>query len=61
MSLITGNPQRLERVKAWITERLESGELKPVIARVFPFKQMVEAHRYMESNEQMGKIVVSVP
>jgi NADPH:quinone reductase-like Zn-dependent oxidoreductase len=30
------------------------------IDRVFPFSQIVEAHRYMESNEQIGKIVVSV-
>jgi len=28
---------------------------------MFPFAQIVEAHRYMESNEQIGKIVVSVP
>jgi NADPH:quinone reductase len=61
MGLLTGNPERLEHLKAWITERLESGALKPKIARVFPFKQMVEAHRYMESSEQIGKIVVSVP
>jgi NADPH:quinone reductase-like Zn-dependent oxidoreductase len=25
-----------------------------------PFAQIVEAHRYMESNEQIGKIVVTV-
>jgi NADPH:quinone reductase-like Zn-dependent oxidoreductase len=28
--------------------------------RVFPFAKIVEAHRYMESNEQIGKIVVTV-
>ncbi len=53
LTLITGNPERLERVKTWISKRLESGELKPTIARTFPFNQMgVEAHRYMESSEQ---------
>jgi NADPH:quinone reductase-like Zn-dependent oxidoreductase len=61
LSLITGNPERLQRVKTWILERLENGALKPAIARIFPFKQMAEAHRYMESSEQIGKIVVSVP
>jgi NADPH:quinone reductase-like Zn-dependent oxidoreductase len=61
LTLITGNPERLERVKTWISKRLESGELKPTIARTFPFDQMGEAHRYMESNEQIGKIVVTVP
>jgi hypothetical protein len=29
--------------------------------RVFRFKEMVEAHRFMESSEQIGKIVVRVP
>ena len=61
LTLITGNPERLERVKTWILEHLRSGALKPTIARVFPFNQMVEAHRYMESSEQIGKIIVSVP
>jgi NADPH:quinone reductase-like Zn-dependent oxidoreductase len=61
LSLITGNPERLQRVETWILERLKSGALKPTIARSFPFNQMVEAHRYMESNEQIGKIVISVP
>jgi len=27
----------------------------------FSFDQVVEAHRYMESNELLGKIVLSVP
>jgi NADPH:quinone reductase-like Zn-dependent oxidoreductase len=27
---------------------------------VFPFDQIVQAHRYMESNQQIGKIVVKM-
>ena len=61
ITLITTNPERMATAKTWILEHLESGALKPVIARLFPFHQMVEAHRYMESNEQIGKIVVTVP
>jgi NADPH:quinone reductase-like Zn-dependent oxidoreductase len=34
--------------------------LKPVIARTFPLAQIAEAHRYLESNQQVGKIVVTV-
>jgi hypothetical protein len=34
------------------------GNFKPRIDRVFPFAEIVEAHRYMESNEQIGKIAV---
>ena len=39
---------------------LESGTLKPVIDREFPLEEIAEAHRYMESNAQCGKIVVTV-
>jgi NADPH:quinone reductase-like Zn-dependent oxidoreductase len=30
-----------------------------VIARTFPLAEIVEAHRYLESNQQIGKIVVT--
>ncbi|RCS22146.1 NADPH:quinone reductase [Phyllobacterium salinisoli] len=57
---IIGDPVRLETAKAFILEGLESRALKPTIARIFPFDQIVEAHRFLESNEQLGKIVVTV-
>jgi NADPH:quinone reductase-like Zn-dependent oxidoreductase len=44
----------------YVYDRLESGSFKPRIDRTFPFEQIVEAHRYMESNQQIGKIVVTV-
>jgi NADPH:quinone reductase-like Zn-dependent oxidoreductase len=31
-----------------------------VIAKIFPFSQIIEAHRYLESNQQIGKIVVTL-
>ena len=41
--------------------RNDDGPLKViVIARTFSFDQIVEAHRFLESNEQFGKIVVTV-
>jgi NADPH:quinone reductase-like Zn-dependent oxidoreductase len=54
------NPERGERAKAWIFDQLAAGKLKPIIARTFSLDQIVEAHRYMESNDQIGKIVVTV-
>ncbi|MGH2360732.1 MAG: zinc-dependent alcohol dehydrogenase family protein [bacterium] len=57
---ITGDPRRLERAKKFIVDGLSAGKLKPVIAKTFPLEQIVEAHRYMESNQQVGKIVVTV-
>jgi NADPH:quinone reductase-like Zn-dependent oxidoreductase len=57
---ITGNKGRLEVAKEFIIDGLLSGSLKPVIAKTFPFEQIVEAHRFLESNEQFGKVVVTV-
>lgn len=57
---ITGDPARLEAAKEFILDGLRSGSLRPVIARTFPFDEIVEAHRFLESNEQFGKIVVTL-
>lgn len=57
---LSTNPLRLAKAKKFVIEGLNSGKLKPIIAKTFPFEQIAEAHRYMESNEQLGKIVVTV-
>ncbi len=57
---IVKNAELLARGKQFIYSGLETGALKPVIDRTFPLESIVEAHRYMESNQQKGKIVVKV-
>ncbi|MGF6310095.1 NADPH:quinone reductase-like Zn-dependent oxidoreductase [Bradyrhizobium sp. i1.8.4] len=57
---IVRDPARLAAAKAFILDGLADGALKPIIARIFPFEQIVEAHRFLESNAQFGKIVVTV-
>lgn len=57
---ITLDPARLARAVDWIGSRLASGALRPVIDRVFALDQIVEAHHYIESGRQNGKIVVDV-
>lgn len=57
---ITGDAQRLEAAKRFIFDGLASGQLRPIISRMFPFDEIVEAHRFLESNQQFGKIVVTV-
>jgi NADPH:quinone reductase-like Zn-dependent oxidoreductase len=44
----------------YVLKGLETGALKPIIDRMFKFDDMVEAHRYLESGGQFGKIVVTV-
>ncbi|MCG5263168.1 NADPH:quinone reductase [Cupriavidus gilardii] len=55
-----GDPARLAAAKAFILRGLEEGRLRPTIARTFAFDQIVEAHRFLESNQQFGKVVVRV-
>jgi NADPH:quinone reductase-like Zn-dependent oxidoreductase len=57
---ITGDPVRLDRAKKFIVDGLASGKLKPIVAKTFPLEEIVAAHRYLESNEQIGKVVVTV-
>jgi NADPH:quinone reductase-like Zn-dependent oxidoreductase len=57
---VTSDKERINQAKHFILSGLESGKLKPLIARTFPLGQIGDAHRYMESNEQIGKIVVTV-
>jgi tumor protein p53-inducible protein 3 len=40
--------------------RFERGELQPVVDSVFPLDQVREAHRAMEENRNVGKIVLRV-
>lgn len=58
---ITSDPAKLAQAKQYIYDGLESGKLVPILDRIFGLEQIVEAHRYMESNQQNGKIIVTVP
>jgi NADPH:quinone reductase-like Zn-dependent oxidoreductase len=51
---------KLAAVKQYVNEGLTSGDLRPIIAKTFAFDDIVEAHRYLESGTQFGKVVVTV-
>lgn len=59
---------RAQQDKIGVTQRflrqgwplLESGVLKPVVDRVFHWERVAEAHAYMEQNQSVGKIVLSL-
>jgi NADPH:quinone reductase-like Zn-dependent oxidoreductase len=59
MMEIALDPQRLQQATSFIHDGLADGSLEPVIVKTFPLEQIVDAHRYLESNQQIGKIVVT--
>jgi NADPH:quinone reductase-like Zn-dependent oxidoreductase len=54
------DPARLRDAAQFIYAGLADGSLRPVIARTFAFDEIVEAYRYLESNQQFGKVVVTL-
>lgn len=59
-SEIWNHPHRFERARETILAGLAGGQLKPVIARQFEgLESLPEANAYLESNDQIGKVVVT--
>lgn len=54
------NEEAFSRAVKFITAALASGGLKPILAKTFPLSEIREAYRYLESNQQVGKVVVTV-
>ena len=43
-----------------ITKLIESGVIKPIVDKVFPFEQTNEAMAYVESGRAKGKVVIKI-
>lgn len=54
------DPELLKAAKKYVYERLEDGRFHPKIAKTFALAQAADAYKYMASNEQVGKIVITV-
>jgi NADPH:quinone reductase-like Zn-dependent oxidoreductase len=58
--ITSGNPEKLKTAVAYVRRGFDEGKLKPIIDRTFLFENIVEAHHYLEKNDQFGKIVATL-
>jgi NADPH:quinone reductase-like Zn-dependent oxidoreductase len=58
---LTANKQLTGEVWKDMSEFVEENGLKPVVGKTFEFKDLPEAHKYMESRQSVGKIVILMP
>jgi NADPH:quinone reductase-like Zn-dependent oxidoreductase len=49
-----------QRFASEVLPLFDSGHLKPVIDKRYPFSEIAAAHAYMESNANIGKIVIDI-
>jgi NADPH:quinone reductase len=55
--------QRAQPIPGFVADilpHIAAGRFKPLVDKVFPFAQMAQAKAYMESNQQVGKIVLAI-
>jgi NADPH:quinone reductase-like Zn-dependent oxidoreductase len=58
---ILGSTMGNDAEYAEIVRRLGLGELRPIVDRVYPFGEAIDAYAHLERGEQMGKVAVTLP
>ena len=52
--------RQLRTLMDLLLSELRAERLKPIVARTFPLDRVAEAHRYIQSRSNIGKVVLTM-
>jgi len=59
ISVKSPTKETIEDIK-FLIELVQAGRIRPIIDRIYPLDQVVEAHRYVEAGHKKGNVIISV-
>jgi NADPH:quinone reductase-like Zn-dependent oxidoreductase len=57
---VTRDDEGRRRSRQFVHSGLASGALAPIVDRTFPLAEIAAAHRHLEANTHIGKVVVTI-